>query len=223
MPEDVSAGVGETESDPDVVTQMVTANEADAAPDAEVLGLAKMVADCVALPVGQGVTVSDQTPLVVRFTLPVTALLNVCVTDPVLVTEGVKQTETGPVAVPDTEELSLHVGVNGGLCDVEGDPDPEGDPVADPPPPPPPAGELEDVDEADILLELNRDPLGSCEPLVDGEADVVAVLVAVGEAKRVVVLLMVKEPPIVREEEKEIEVEVEPEEVTVTVGEPTTV
>lgn len=114
--------------------------------------------------------------------------------------------------VPDS--LSEKDGDRGPLGEAEAHPEVEGDPVADPPPPPPPRAEELGVLLGVPLGEEAREAVATAVPLTEGEAVVVDVFVAVGEAKRVLVPVMV----VVMAMEGDMEVDSVPVADTVTVA-----
>ena len=160
-----------------------------------------------ALALKEGVTVSvhdadSEAPpeAVRRTTVPVTRRLSDCDCDTVLLTEGVSQWDTGPVGDVEVDGVTVHDSLLGPVGDAEAEAVTEGEPVPLPPlgSPTPFAVSVAEVEGVE-LEEPCSVAVGASEALTEGDAEAVAVFVAVGLAKRVFVALTVMVAPKVME------------------------
>jgi hypothetical protein len=160
----------------------------------------------------------------VRRTVPVTLRLRDCDWDTELVTEGVSQLDTTPEGVAVGDDVTVHESVGAGDADEVSDTVTEGDPVPEPPPSAGPPAECVALVEGVELFEPSNEGEGYCEPLTEGDAELVAVFVAVGLANRVLVAVTVTVTMFVTETvcDSEMLDEIEPEGDRVRVTTPVT-
>jgi hypothetical protein len=146
-----------------------------------------------------GVTVSLKDALseapaepVRRSTVTVTRRLSDCDTDTELVTEGVSQFETPPVGDCVCEDVTVHESLLSPEGDADAEPVTDGEPVLEPPPSlaAPWAVSVAVVDGVELEEPASEKEAGT-DALTDGDADAVAVFVAVGLANRMLVALTV--------------------------------